>query len=436
MTLDETYARILTNLPREHGHHTRRLLQFLAFSERPLTIEEAVDALAVDLANIPRFDPKNRMPVPKEIVSYCSSLVVLTINQWRVEELQLAHLSVKDYLLSNRVPESFAIDFNEVTARASIAQVCLAYLIELDKFFPVGKLRESYRLAQYSARYWMDHAVVVESGSKQVCTLIAEFLSCEAARSNCYRLYNPDQPLKKNSGRMRCDISLALYYASLGGSCFSVRLLLDKNANVNRNDEFSQYGTALNAAVYNGHDKIVQMLLEKNASMNIPSGNYFDALQAASGSGYDKIVRILLDNGADADAQGGKYFNTALVAASYHGHDKVVQILLDYNADVNAEGGYHDNALYSASINGHDKVVQILLDNNANINAQRGYYDTALYAAIREGHDKVVQKLLDKGAKVRSDDLEAALYGGHHNIAQMIRDRMSSTKSERNRQRF
>ncbi|KAL6808340.1 pfs domain-containing protein [Trichoderma sp. SZMC 28015] len=455
-TLDETYARILTNLPREHEHHTRRLLQFLTFSERPLTINEAVDAIAVDTDIKPRFDTKNRMPVPEEIVSYCSSLVVLTDKaigrlrpdyRWEIiQELQLAHLSVKDYLLSDRVPQSFAKDFNEATARASIAQVCLAYLLELDKILPVKELRQSYWLAQYSARYWMDHAVVVESGSDQVRALIAEFFSCEDARTICYTLFNPnrqrnDLRKKRPTKWMRCDISSALCYASLGGSCFSVRLLLDKNAKVNSSYRLGQYRTALNAAVHKGHDKIVQMLIEKNAVIGMPMDDYGDTLQAASGYGHDKIVRILLDNGADVNARRGKY-DTALLTASYHGHDKVVQILLDNNADVNAKGGYYANSLYAASYKGHDEVVKVLLENNADVNAQGGRFGSALQVASYKGYDKVVQILLDNNASVNGQGgfhgnaLELALSEGHHKIAQMLRDKMSGAEPERKRVKF
>ncbi|KAK4059302.1 hypothetical protein Trihar35433_11055 [Trichoderma harzianum] len=413
-TLDETYARILTNLRREHEHHARRLLQFLAFSERPLTIEEAVDALAVDIdaANSPRL-----------VVLTVKTTVKARGNE-AIQELQLAHLSVKDYLLSNRVPQSFAKDFNEATARASIAQVCLAYLLELDKRFPVEKLRQSYWLAQYSARYWMDHAVMVESSSKQVCALMAEFFSCEGAQMKCYGLYNPDDPRKERTKRpRRYDNSSALYYASLGGSCFSVRLLLDKNANVHY--QFGQYRTALNAATHNGHDKIVQMLLEKNAGINIRTKIYFNALHAASSRGYDKIVRILLNNGADVNARGGIY-TTALQAAAGGGHDKVVQILLDYNANINARSMFNGNALWVASYRGHDKIVQILLDNNANVNAKDEYHSNALQGAAQGGHANIVQMLLDNNANVnakskrRGDALYAASEKGHAQIVQIL----------------
>ncbi|KAL6808739.1 pfs domain-containing protein [Trichoderma camerunense] len=447
-TLDETYTRILTNLPHEHEHHTRRLLQFLVFSERPLRIEEAVDAIAVDTANSPRFDLKNRMPVPEEIISYCSSLVVLTVraleeeedlftlmgyfpnrfvDKGTIQELQLAHLSVKDYLLSNRVPPSFEKDFNEATARASIAQVCLAYLLELDKILLVTELRQSYWLAQYSARYWMDHTVVVESGSKQLCALVAEFFSCEGAQINCYGLYDPDDPRKFTVRRRPYNISSGLYYASLGGSCFLVQLLLEMNADVNSKQ--GHYGTALVAASRRGFNKIVQILLNNNADINAQDrGAYGTALMAASHKGRDKIVQILLDNNADVNAQGGVY-GTALQAASLRGRDKIVQMLLDNNADVNTLSGPYGTALAAASSWGHGKIVQMLLDNNADVNTFSGPCGTALVAASSGGQGKIVQLLLDNGADVnaqsgfRGSALVAASSGGHDKIVQMLLDR-------------
>lgn len=56
---------------------TIRLLQILTWSERPLLIEEAVDYLAVELDSVLGFDKENRLPVPKEIMRFCSSLVTV-----------------------------------------------------------------------------------------------------------------------------------------------------------------------------------------------------------------------------------------------------------------------------------------------------------------------------------------------------------------------
>lgn len=91
----------------------------MIWSERPLRIEEAVDYLAVDPGSEPGFDEKNRMPVPKEIVRLCSSLVVIVeVSQPKrvysqmdvveypiptTHEIRLSHFSVKEYFTSGRL---------------------------------------------------------------------------------------------------------------------------------------------------------------------------------------------------------------------------------------------------------------------------------------------------------------------------------------------
>jgi len=60
-------------------------------------------------------------------------------------------------------------------------------------------------------------------------------------------------------------------------------------------------GTEIYAASHNGHDRIVQMLLEKGARVNIRGGHYITPVRAASICGYSNIVQMLVDNGADID---------------------------------------------------------------------------------------------------------------------------------------
>ncbi|KAL2010787.1 hypothetical protein VTN00DRAFT_3505 [Thermoascus crustaceus] len=122
-------------------------------------------------------------------------------------ELQLAHFSIKEYLISNRLDEHFTQCFQEIVARASIAAVCLAYLLHLDQDLQMNEIRGAFPLAQYCAQYWMGHAA---SGG----------------------------------------YSTALQAATAGGHEKIVQILLDKGADVNA--EGGDYGTALQEAAYKG----------------------------------------------------------------------------------------------------------------------------------------------------------------------------------------
>jgi hypothetical protein len=134
------------------------------------------------------------------------------------DELQLAHFSVKEYLTSRRLDKDIAQSFQEVTAKASIAKVCLAYLLHLDRDIPTNGIRETFPLAQYSARYWIDHAAMAEGKDRKLQGSI-EKLFCHHRNSfwNCYSLYQPDRPWDNEPTKRRENPAPALYYASFGG---------------------------------------------------------------------------------------------------------------------------------------------------------------------------------------------------------------------------
>ena len=311
-TLDETYARILRGIPEEHKQNATRILQFLTYSERPLKIEEAVDAIVVDAEADQYFNPKYRMPDPHEISCYCSSLVVLVSAKGhsydededhsydeddKIVKLQLAHFSVKEYLTSNRLDNNIAQNFQEVAAKASIATVCLAYLLHLDMELPTEEIRQRFPLAQYSARYWITYAAVAESKGEKLQGFIKEFFCYHrSSYRNCYNLHRPDRSWDNEPAESGEEPASALYYASFGGLVHAVKYLLSQGVDVNA--QGGLYGSALQAALRQGHDKIVELLLSKGADANAQGGEYGSALQAASGEGHDKIVELLLSKGA------------------------------------------------------------------------------------------------------------------------------------------
>jgi hypothetical protein len=396
-TLDETYARILESIPQNNKQDATTILRLLTWSERPLRLEEVVDAIAVQPDARPSFDPKNRMPEPRDILRICSSLVMLVQRplvghvdgltdvdgdenggERIVKELRLAHFSVKEYLISGRIAPSFSSSLADRTARASIATLCLAYLTDLDHTLPLDELRAQFSFSQYCAEYWMVHAKAADEVDEGLQTMILEFLhEGEDAYLTCYDLYDPELPRFNSDRRMATDRP-PLYYVSLAGLSEIVGPLLDRGADVNAKGGLQD--NALQVAPHGGHGKIVQMLLDRGADVNTQGGHYGSALQAASAGGHDKVVQMLLDRGARVNTQGGAYDN-ALQAASVESHDKIVQMLLDGGADINARDRFNRSALQVFSAGGHDKIVQMLLDRGANVNTQGGYYGSALQAA-------------------------------------------------------
>lgn len=400
-TLDGTYSLILQRLHPEHKPHAIRLLQLLTYSERPLRIEEAVDALAIDPASRPRFDPANRMPIPEEIARYCSSLVSLTqkhdkdeINQ--TVEIQLAHFSVQEYFRSSRLQPDLAGQLGRTAAAASLVDLCVSYLLELDTSLSVDKIKEEYPFAEFSAQYWSDYAVLLEVPSQEIPKAVEEDYAFNDAFILGYTLFQPDyKPWEPNPTE-----ATPLYYASFAGLTASVRRLLKKDAKTNM--QCGYLGTALQAASYRGHDDIVQILVENGADVNAQGGVFGNALQAASDRGHEGVVQILIRKGADVNAQSGQCGN-ALQAASWTGRDGVVRALIQSGANVNAQGGHYGNALQAASWMGQDGIIQILIQHGADVNVRGGRFGNALQAASPGGHDGVVHTLIENGADVNAN---------------------------------
>jgi hypothetical protein len=149
-------------------------------------------------------------------------------------KLQLAHFSVKEYLTSNLVDNDFAQNFHEIAAKASIATVCLAYLLHLDMELLAEEIEERFPLAQYSARYWIAYAAVVENENEILQGFVRKFFCFHRnSYKNCYNLHRPDTPWDDKPFLWTGESASALYYASFGGLVNAVNYLLGKDADVN-----------------------------------------------------------------------------------------------------------------------------------------------------------------------------------------------------------
>ncbi|KAF5268142.1 hypothetical protein FOXYS1_962, partial [Fusarium oxysporum] len=422
--LNETYCRMLENVPSEYRRDAIRLLQFLVHTKRPLTLPEAVEVIATEINQESRgFDIKRRLFQATDILRYCPSLVIITkVTEYAgtVEELHLAHFSVKEYLLEQA-------QFDLKSASIAITKTCLTYLTDIRG--SDSTIRRDFPMAQYAAESWMGHAVSAET-SEEIVRITVSFLRDEMTFQRWCRLYQADRAWDNEPGLPRAS---RLYYACLGGLSWAARHLTTEGADVNA--QGGEYGNALQAASYQGYLEIVQLLLDEGADINAQGGKYGNALQAASYEGNLEVVQLLLDEGAYINARGGEYGN-ALRAASYKGNLEVVQLLLDKGASIYTEGDRYGSALQAASCEGYLEIVQLLLDKGADVDAEGGEYGNALQAASYEGNREVVQLLLDKGADIYAQGgeygnaLQAASHGGNLEVVQLLLDKGASIYTE------
>ncbi|KUM62205.1 hypothetical protein ACN42_g4924 [Penicillium freii] len=484
--LDETYERMLCSIDEEYIEEARLILTLLCVSDRPLTVKELVGALAIDLSKS-KLDREGRSFSQDDPIDICLGLIEITVGEDLRENpttiARIAHFSVQEYLESDRVFQQGAAKFaiQREQAHTEMAQVCLVYL--LDPTLSNGELDEAklenFPFAHFAAVYWLcfynnsgkgksdieglvlrlfkdqresfltwvrlhDVAFVVNYGIDFSLAIedippslyYAVLLGFEHIVSSLIASWGEEAKINAAINKQAGLLGNALQVASSGFTTYEfrdqcyvdekmVQTLLYHGADVNI--QGGHFGTALQAASYEGHEKVVQTLLAQGADVNATGGHFGTALQAASRGGHEKVVQILLAQGADVNATGGVN-GTALQAASRGGHEKVVQILLDQGADINIQGGLYGTALQAASSRGHASLVQTLLDQGANVNAQEGLHGTPLQVASLEGHDILVQTLLDQGADINIQGglygtaLQAAARRGHDNLVRTLLD--------------
>jgi hypothetical protein len=305
-TLDQTYDRILTAISEEYAEYAMRILQWLTFSARPLSVEEVTEVVAIDVARDVAFDRDEVLEDPLEALNICSSLVTITTNEVDRKSgsaqriVALAHYSVQEYLVSDRIRQGSAKQYSmqEAACQSAITRGSLKYLMQLQQPLERETL-QVFALARYSAEFWSSHLRKTGDGGEQASQLAASLMAKEEpAYLHWIQLHDPDHSWEgPNLEKSLDSVPMPLYYAALLGFSTVTRLLLNAGADVNA--QGGSYGDALQAASAGGHEQVVKTLLDAGADVNAQGGYYGDALRAASAKGHEQVVKTLLSAGAE-----------------------------------------------------------------------------------------------------------------------------------------
>ena len=113
-------------------------------------------------------------------------------------------------------------------------------------------------------------------------------------------------------------------------------------------------------ATAEGHQKIVELLLEHAADPNIINYLGRSAIMYASNYGFYEIAKILLESGAIPNPSKEFTDLPPLSAAADKGHIEVVKLLLEHDANVMHKGKNDMTALDIAMDSGHGDVAKYL----------------------------------------------------------------------------
>ncbi|KAL8948730.1 MAG: hypothetical protein Q9222_005112 [Ikaeria aurantiellina] len=387
-------------------------------------------------------------------------------SDWRVH---FAHHSVKEYFTSPEISLGKAAAFaaNHSTAQRAIATDCLAYMIHIARKFGRAFDRDSPQtcdelpLTDYARYHWKTHVKNTSNHGELLDHLIVELFT-----SPIFNLWYGPDPSTFGIERMRCAIDAGLQDIVLnllesgtdlnGDDCLKypplnhaaqkneveiAKLLLRLGARVDGHDIRGK--TALHEAAEHGNIDIVKLLKCHMDAVTTPESDDEDSLQSplwlAARNGHDIVVEFLLDYEANVNRMScvranGVCDGSPLMAACDAGHSSTVRLLISKGTDVNAEAkaitpselqrdshgvlllgqrDIHDHclcvcALQQAVSSGQQEIVDILLDAGADINAYGDAYATPLQIAIARGNTMLSHRLIEAGADITA---QGGVYG-------------------------
>lgn len=417
LDLEEMYERIIQRLkhqPQSMIDQAVKMLTWVTFAGRPLSIEELHDAVVIPTHPKP-FNPHSRFLERAKIHGFEKRLQVCCgpLLEVRQSAVQLLHQTIREHLLrEDRRATPF--DTDEGRGDTEIAFGCIRYLSLLclpsftepavtwssrayDEFV---KWLTGYPLLLYVVYFLSRHLKSLAGDSTVLNELLGLFKDFQKQDAS-FCLFEgwmrtlgrseTSFPPSMNPGQFRAKCLIAAVKNGHEGVSRSVLAL---QTDINAIDEDSG-NSALHMAVDTKSKSMVELLLSMNANINLKNRKSQTPFSRAAELGLEGIALLLLETntyGNRAIAQLGNAMAASL------GHEALAKLLLDSGADVNARDGEHGNALEAAVSGGHPGIVELLLDSDADFNAQGRKYETALLAVRQRGHQRISQMLLDATA--------------------------------------
>ena len=154
----------------------------------------------------------------------------------------------------------------------------------------------------------------------------------------------------------------AFFEAALNGDIQTIEAELAAGVDVNATSLNGQSQTVLMLAAFNGHTKLVEMLIDRGGEVNHLDATGRTALMYCCSGPFPETVKVLIDKGAKVNIVDNSEKWTALMFAAAEGQTANVKLLLDNGADVKPKDIDGDTAADFAANNGHHQVSKMIED--------------------------------------------------------------------------
>nr|XP_020024173.1 ankyrin repeat and SOCS box protein 3 [Castor canadensis] len=222
-----------------------------------------------------------------------------------------------------------------------------------------------------SQGHWKIAQILLEAGADPNTTTLEEttplFLAVENGQIDVLRLLLR-HGASVNGSHSMCGWN-SLHQASFQGNAEIIKLLLEKGANKECQDDFGI--TPLFVAAQYGKLESLSILISSGANVNCQALDKATPLFIAAQEGHLECVELLLSSGADPDLYCNEdNWQLPIHAAAQMGHAKILDLLIPLTNRVCDTGPDKVSPVYSAVFGGREECLEILLQNGYSPNAQ------------------------------------------------------------------
>jgi ankyrin repeat protein len=178
----------------------------------------------------------------------------------------------------------------------------------------------------------------------------------------------------------------ALHFAAMYGKLYAVEILLEKEASVNARTNNKE--TPLNLAVHNKHEQIANLLKESTFKYNLSDRK----------ESVKKAEHFTKKGTSHDDFERNNKF--PLHSAAYYGDVKTIESLIDKRAIVDSVSDDHQTPLHIAAFKGNVNAARLLITKGASVDALSYGKETPLHLAAKSGNLPTVELLITEGASV------------------------------------
>jgi hypothetical protein len=295
-TLDETYERILVNIPKEFQSRAINALKWIIYSKFHPFLDELADAIVINHDADPPFNLGDRLSDPSRLLEILPGLIT---TEGPLDLLQIAHFSVVEYLASARIVDGPANIFHVERSKAiiSITKDCFdilkSYAHPINQKLLGDSTRSFSPLEEHAWRYWADYVESLDTPiDPELSCLVVDFAVNFDSIQQRHHYKLPSTAWSRAFIKSPCKpLDNGLYTALSHYEAENIAMIfLDAGAHVNF--QKGHEGTALQLAARNSMPKIVRMLLDAGANANLVGRGKSTALQIATAKGNSKIVKL------------------------------------------------------------------------------------------------------------------------------------------------